>query len=138
MFTLEGKLALKQVVEQGFEEIRQGFLEELKKAIEALLRAERDRHIAALRQEGKQVYRWGYTVCKFWQRQGGSLEQVHVPRLRGRQEGWEGGVSVFQGYSKSTQATGTARPGSGRAALTTSTPSIVVWSTSTITQAGGV
>ena len=39
----------------------------------------------------------------------------------------EGGVSVFQGYSKSIQATGTARPCRGMAALTTWTPSTVVW-----------
>ena len=37
MFTLEENLTLKQVVEQGFEQIRQSFLEQLKKTIEGLL-----------------------------------------------------------------------------------------------------
>jgi len=86
MFTLEGKLTLKQVVEQGFEEIRQSFLEQLKKTIEGLLRAERDRRAAELRQQGEKVYRWGYTVRKCWQTLWGALEQVRVPRLRGREE----------------------------------------------------
>jgi hypothetical protein len=49
MFTLEASLALKQIVEQGFEEVRQGFLEQLKKMIEGLLKAERDRRVAARR-----------------------------------------------------------------------------------------
>jgi transposase-like protein len=86
MFTLEGTLTLKQVVEQGFEEIRQSFLEQLKKTIEGLLRAERDRRVAALRQQGEKVYRWGYTVRKAWTTVWGVLEQVRVPRLRGREE----------------------------------------------------
>jgi putative transposase len=86
MFTLEGKLTLKQVVEQGFEEIRQGFLEQLKGTIEGLLEAERDRRVEALRQQGQKVYRWGYTVRKCWQTLWGALEQVRVPRLRSREE----------------------------------------------------
>jgi transposase-like protein len=95
MFTLEGKLTLKQVVEQGFEEIRQSFLEQLKKTIEGLLRAERDGRIAALRQQGQQVYRWGYTVRKCWQTLWGALEQVRVPRLRGRAE-----VGLLEKYQR--------------------------------------
>ena len=86
LFTLEGKLTLKQVVEQGFAEIRQEFLERLQRSIEGLLVAERDRRVAELRQQGEKVYRWGYTVRKCWQTLWGALEQVRVPRLRGRQE----------------------------------------------------
>jgi len=86
MFTLEGKLTLKQVVEQGFEEIRQEFLERLRRTIEGLLVAERDRRVAELRQQGEKVYRWGYTVRKCWQTLWGALEQVRVPRLRGQEE----------------------------------------------------
>lgn len=86
MFTLEGRLTLKQVVEQGFGEIRQGFLEQLKGTIEGLLVAERDRRIEELRQQGEKVYRWGYTVRKCWQTLWGALEQVRVPRLRGQEE----------------------------------------------------
>jgi hypothetical protein len=40
---------LKQVAEQRFEEIRQRFLEQLKKTIKGLLKAERDRLVAARR-----------------------------------------------------------------------------------------
>jgi transposase-like protein len=86
MFTLEGKLTLKQVVEQGFAEIRERFLQQLKKTVEGLLCAERDRRVAALRQRGEKVYRWGYTVRKSWQTLWGNLEQVRVPRMRGREE----------------------------------------------------
>ena len=86
MFTLEGKLTLKQVVEQGFEEMRQSFLGQLKATIEGLLRAERDRRVAELQQQGQKAYRWGYTVRKCWQTLWGALEQVRVPRLRGREE----------------------------------------------------
>lgn len=45
MFTLEGKLTLKPVVEQGFEEIREEFLERLRRSVEELLLAERDRRV---------------------------------------------------------------------------------------------
>jgi hypothetical protein len=55
LFTLEGKLRLQQVGEQGFAEIRQSFLAQLKKTIEGLLGAERDRRVAAWRQRGEKV-----------------------------------------------------------------------------------
>jgi transposase-like protein len=86
MFSLEGKLTLKEVVEQGFAEIRHSFLEQLKKTVEGLLVAERDRRVAERRQQGEKVYRWGYTVRKCWQTLWGACEQVRVPRLRSRQE----------------------------------------------------
>jgi transposase-like protein len=95
MFTLEGKLSLKQVVEQGFEEIRQSFLQQLKKTVEGLLEAERDRRVGALREQGEKVYRWGYTVRKCWQTLWGTLEQVRVPRLRGREE-----VGLLEKYQR--------------------------------------
>jgi putative transposase len=86
MFTLEGKLTLKQVVEQGFAEIEAQFLGQLKRVVEGLLVAERDRRIAELQRQGQKVYRWGYTVRKCWTTLWGTLEQVRVPRLRGREE----------------------------------------------------
>jgi transposase-like protein len=86
MFTLEGKLTLKQVVEQGFGEIREEFLERLKRSIEGLLLAERDRRVKERQQQGEKVYRWGYTVRKCWQTLWGALKQVRVPRLRSREE----------------------------------------------------
>jgi transposase-like protein len=95
MFTLEGKLTLKQVVEQGFAEIRQEFLGRFKGTVEGLLEAERDRRIVELRQQGEKVYRWGYTVRKCWQTLWGALEQVRVPRLRGRAE-----VGLLEKYQR--------------------------------------
>ena len=58
-------------------------LEQLKRTIEGLLAAERDRRVAERREK---IYRWGYTVRKCWQTAWGTLEQVRVPRLRGREE----------------------------------------------------
>jgi transposase-like protein len=73
-------------VEQGWKQLQGGFLEQLKKTIEGLLAAERDRRVAEGRERGEKVYRWGYTVRKCWQTAWGRLEQVRVPRLRGREE----------------------------------------------------
>ena len=64
MVTLEGNPTLKQVVERGFEEIRQGFLEQLKKAMEGLLEGEEDRRVAAFRQRGRKVYRWRWECVR--------------------------------------------------------------------------
>src|SRR6202158_3802592 len=58
----------------------------LKKAVEGLLVAERDRRVTEAKQRGEKVYRWGYTVRKCWTTLWGSLQQVRVPRLRGREE----------------------------------------------------
>jgi transposase-like protein len=42
--------------------------------------------VSEAKQRGEKVYRWGYTVRKCWTTLWGSLEQVRVPRLRGREE----------------------------------------------------
>lgn len=81
-----GRIALSQVVEQGWSQVREQVLEQLKRTIEGLLQAERDQRIAQRRQQGEKVYRWGYTVRKCWQTLWGELRQVRVPRLRGREE----------------------------------------------------
>ncbi len=81
-----GRLALADVIEQGWKQLQGGFLEQLKKTIEGLLAAERDRRVAERRERGEQVYRWGFTVRKCWQTAWGALQQVRVPRLRGREE----------------------------------------------------
>jgi putative transposase len=86
MSSQNGRLALQEVVEQGWKQLQGGFLEQLKKTIEGLLAAERDRRVAEGRERGEKVYRWGYTVRKCWQTAWGRLEQVRVPRLRGREE----------------------------------------------------
>jgi transposase-like protein len=57
-----------------------------KRSVEGLLQAERDRRVSQAQQRGEKVYRWGYTVRKCWTTLWGSLEQVRVPRLRGREE----------------------------------------------------
>lgn len=96
MFTLEGKLTLRQVVERGFEEIRQSFLEQLKQTVEGLLVAERERRVAELRQQGEKVYRWGYTVRKCWTTLWGTLKGVRVPRLRS----WEEEIGLLEKYQR--------------------------------------
>jgi len=93
MFTLEGRLTLKQVVEQGFAEIREEFLERLKRTIEGLLVAERDRRVVELRQQGEKVYRWGYTRRKCWQTLWGALERVRVLRLS---SAWRTGFACWK------------------------------------------
>jgi putative transposase len=60
--------------------------EMLKRAVEGLLQAERDRRVQEAQERGEKVYRWGYTVRKGWTTLWGSLQQVRVPRLRGREE----------------------------------------------------
>ena len=85
-FTLTGRVSLQAVVEQGWQEVQQQVLGLMKQAIEGWLQAERDRRIAQRQQAGEKVYRWGYTVRKCWQTLWGRLEQVRVPRLRGREE----------------------------------------------------
>jgi len=51
-----------------------------------LLVAERDRRVSEAKQRGEKVYRWDYTVRKCWTTLSRRLEQVRVPRLRGREE----------------------------------------------------
>jgi putative transposase len=80
------RLALADVIEQGWKQLQGGFLEQLKKTIEGLLAAERDRRVTEGRERGEKVYRWGFTVRKCWQTAWGTLQQVRVPRLRGREE----------------------------------------------------
>jgi len=81
-----GRVALKDVIEQGWKQLQSGFLNQLRQTIEGLLAAERDRRVAECRQRGEKVYRWGYTVRKYIQTVWGALEQVRIPRLRGREE----------------------------------------------------
>ncbi len=84
--SLEGRLALQELMEQAWRQVEGQARGMLKRAVEGLLVAERDRRIAEARQRGEQVYRWGYTVRKCWTTLWGSLEQVRVPRLRGGKE----------------------------------------------------
>jgi putative transposase len=80
------RVALRELMEQAWQQVEGQAREMLKRAVEGLLVAERDRRVSEARQRGEKVYRWGYTVRKCWTTLWGSLEQVRVPRLRGREE----------------------------------------------------
>lgn len=84
--SLEGRLTLREVIEQAWQEVEGQARGMLQRAVEGLLLAERDRRVSEAQQRGEKVYRWGYTVRKCWTTLWGSLEQVRVPRLRGREE----------------------------------------------------
>jgi transposase-like protein len=71
---------------QAWQQVEGQAREMLKRAVEGLLLAERDRRVSEAKQRGEKIYRWGYTVRKCWTTLWGSLEQVRVPRLRGREE----------------------------------------------------
>jgi transposase-like protein len=73
-------------MEQAWQQVEGQARGMLKRAVEGLLQAERDRRVSEAKQRGEKVYRWGYTVRKCWTTLWGSLEQVRVPRLRGREE----------------------------------------------------
>ena len=81
-----GRLTLREWIEQAWQQVEGQAREMLKRAVEGLLQAERDRRVAEAKQRGEKVYRWGYTVRKCWTTLWGSLEQVRVPRLRGGKE----------------------------------------------------
>ena len=95
MSSQTGRLALQDVIEQGWKQLQGGFLQQLKKTIEGLLTAERDRRVTECRERGEKIYRWGYTVRKCWQTAWGALQQVRVPRLRGREE-----VGLLEKYQR--------------------------------------
>lgn len=82
----DGRVALRDLMEQAWQQVQGQAREMLKRAVEGLLVAERDRRVSEARKRGENVYRWGYTVRKCWTTLWGSLEQVRVPRLRGREE----------------------------------------------------
>lgn len=84
--SLTGRLPLRELLEQAWQQVEGQAREMLKRSVEGLLQAERDRRVAEAKQRGEKVYRWGYTVRKGWTTLWGSLEQVRVPRLRGGKE----------------------------------------------------
>ena len=84
--SLKGRVALQELMVQAWQQVEGQARGMLKRAVEGLLQAERDRRVAEAQQRGEKVYRWGYTVRKCWTTLWGSLEQVRVPRLRGREE----------------------------------------------------
>ena len=86
MLSLPGRLPLRDLFEQAWNQVQQSVLEQLRRTIEGLLQAERDRRVLEARARGEKVYRWGYTVRKCWTTLWGTLEQIRVPRLRGQAE----------------------------------------------------
>ena len=64
--SLEGRVALRELMEQAWQQVEGQARGMLKKAVEGLLVAERDRRVREARQRGEKVYRWGYTVRKCW------------------------------------------------------------------------
>lgn len=84
--SLNRRVTLRELVEQAWQQVEGQAREMLKRSVEGLLLAERDRRVAEAQQRGEKVYRWGYTVRKCWTTLWGSLEQVRIPRLRGREE----------------------------------------------------
>ena len=86
MLSLNERLTLRDLIEQGWKQVQQEVLEQLRRTIEGLLAVERDRRVAEARQGGQKVYRWGYTVRKCWTTLWGTLHQIRVPRLRGAAE----------------------------------------------------
>lgn len=84
--SLSGRVTLRELMEQAWQQVAGQARTMLKRAVEGLLVAERDRRVAEATRRGEKVYRWGYTVRKCWTTLWGSLEQVRVPRLRGWKE----------------------------------------------------
>ena len=93
--SLAGRLTLRELMEQAWQQVEGQARGMLKRAVEGLLVAERDRRVAEAQQRGEKVYRWGYTVRKCWTTLWGSLEQVRVPRLRGCRE-----VGLLERYER--------------------------------------
>ena len=84
--SLAERVTLRELLEQAWQQVEGQARTMLKRAVEGLLMAERDRRVTEAKQRGEKVYRWGYTVRKCWTTLWGSLEQVRVPRLRGWKE----------------------------------------------------
>jgi len=84
--SLSRRVTLRELMEQAWQQIEGQARDMLKRAVEGLLIAERDRRVAEAKPRGEKVYRWGYTVRKCWTTLWGNLEQVRVPRLRGWEE----------------------------------------------------
>lgn len=97
--TLQDTLTLEQLVGQAWVQVQAQVRELLRRTIEGLLEAERDRHVLEAQQRGEKVYRWGYTVRKCWTTLWGALHQIRVPRLRRARAAEIGIVEKYQRHS---------------------------------------
>ena len=84
--SLDGRLALRELKEQAWQQVARQARELLPRSVAGLLLAEPDRRVAEGARRGEKIYRWGYTLRKCWTTWWGNLEQVRVPRLRGWKE----------------------------------------------------
>lgn len=73
--SLNGRLTLRELMEQAWQQVEAQARTMLKGAVEGLLQAERDRRVAEASRCGEKVYRWGYTVRKCW-----TQEKEHNPK----------------------------------------------------------
>lgn len=73
--SLEGRVALRELLEQAWRQVQSQAREMLKGSVEGLLEAERDRRVREAQQRGEKVYRWGYTVRKCWTTLWGSVRR---------------------------------------------------------------
>ena len=58
MLSLNERLTLRDLIEQGWKQVQQEVLEQLRRTIEGLLAVERDRRVAEARQGGQNVTKW--------------------------------------------------------------------------------
>lgn len=93
--SLEGRVALQELLAQAWRQVEGQAREMLKRAVEGFLEAERDRRVREAQQRGEKAYRWGYTVRKCWTTLWGNLEQVRVPRLRSKKE-----IGLLERYAR--------------------------------------
>src|SRR2546426_9824705 len=93
--SLTRRVTLRELLEQAWQQIEGQAREMLKRAVEGLLEAERDRRGGQGQQRGEKGYRWGYTVRKCWTTPWGSLVQGDVPRLGGWRE-----IGVVERYER--------------------------------------
>ena len=63
--SLTGRVALRALMEQAWQQVEGQAREMLKRAVEGLLGAERDRRVAEAKQRGEKLYRWGYTCLLY-------------------------------------------------------------------------
>src|SRR5258707_14694425 len=79
--SLKGRVALQELMVQAWQQVEGQARGMLKRAVEGLLQAERDRRVAEAQQRGEKGDRWGDTVRKGWTTLWRSLGEVRVPRL---------------------------------------------------------
>lgn len=79
----KGKVALSGLAGQAWEQLRNGFLEEVKQRMEELAEAERESRMGRERYaRGGSLRRWGYKIRKIFLTPWGLITGLRLPRLR--------------------------------------------------------